>query len=200
MRRLRLLVIALALVGCEAPGAATKVQPGDIIFHTSRSTQSRAIQMATHSPYSHMGLVLVRSGRTFVLEAAGKVQFTPFDEWVARGVGGKYEVKRLKDASVLASPARMHALEDAAEAFLGRPYDPYFEWSDDRIYCSELVWKAYDRSLGIQLGRLASLSTFDLSSDAVKQKLSERYGRDIPMNEPVISPGAMFESPLLVGR
>src|SRR5262245_51052839 len=194
------LIMAVVVAACEAPRASTTVRPGDIIFHTSRSSQSQAIQLATHSPYSHMGLVLYRSGRPFVLEAAGKVQFTPLDDWVARGVDGKFVVKRLKDARVLAAPDKLRRLEMAAEAFLGRPYDPYFEWSDDRVYCSELVWKAYDRSLGIQLGRLASLSTFDLSSDAVKQKLSERYGRDIAMNEPVISPGAMFESPLLVGR
>jgi hypothetical protein len=144
-----------------------------------------------------MGLVVFRSGRPFVLEAAGKVQFTPLDAWVARGANGRYVVKRLKDRSVLASPAKLHRLEEAAESLLGRPYDPYFEWSDDRIYCSELVWKAYDRDLGIQLGQLARLDTFDLSSAAVKQKLSERYGSEIPMNESVISPAAMFESPLL---
>lgn len=28
---------------------------GDLIFHTSRSNQSRAIQIATNSKYSHMG-------------------------------------------------------------------------------------------------------------------------------------------------
>src|SRR5262245_43284866 len=192
------LIMAVVVAACEAPRASTTVRPGDIIFHTSRSSQSQAIQLATHSPYSHMGLVLYRSGRPFVLEAAGKVQFTPLDAWVARGVGGKYAVKRLRDAGALASPAGLRRLQVAAEAFLGRPYDPYFEWSDDRIYCSELVWKAYDRGLGIRLGKLASLSTFDLSNDAVKRKLSERYGKNVPMDESVISPAAMFESPLLV--
>lgn len=123
-----------------------------------------------------MGLVLFRSGRPFVLEAAGQVRFTALQDWANRGQGGTYVVKRLKDASVLASASRLDRLTEAALAFVGHPYDPYFEWSDDKIDCSELVWKAYDRGLGIQLGDLAKLSSFDLSNEVVKRKLGERYG------------------------
>lgn len=53
------------------------------------------------------------------------------------------------------------------------------------------------RALGIRLGDLAKLSTFDLSNEVVKRKMSERYGSKVPMNEPVISPARMFASPLL---
>jgi hypothetical protein len=60
------------------------------------------------------------------------------------------------------------------------------------MYCSELVWKIYDRGLGIQLGRLQTLRDFDLSDPVVKSKMKERYGNHIPMEETVISPGEMF--------
>jgi permuted papain-like amidase YaeF/Yiix C92 family enzyme len=190
--------VAIVLVGCWlTTKAAPEIRPGDIVFQTSLSSQSQAIQLATHSPYSHMGMVLFRSGRPFVLEAAGQVQLTALEEWASRGQGGTYVIKRLKDPSILASASRLARLTEAALAFVGRPYDPYFEWSDDHIYCSELVWKAYDRGLGIQLGDLAKLSTFDLSNEVVKRKLVERYGGKVPMNEQVISPASMFSSPLL---
>jgi hypothetical protein len=39
---------------------------GDIIFHTPRSAQSVAIQMATNSPYSHMGIVYIRNSKPMV--------------------------------------------------------------------------------------------------------------------------------------
>ena len=189
--------ILLAWFCIAAGGSNTQVRPGDIVFQTSQSSQSRAIQLATHSPYSHMGLILFRSGHPFVLEATAHVQLTALSEWAARGQGGTYVVKRLKDASVLAAPGNLHRLEQAALSFRGRPYDPYFEWSDQRIYCSELVWKAYDRGLGIQLGDLDRLSAFDLSNELVRQKLKERFGDTIPMDEQVISPAAVFSSPLL---
>jgi uncharacterized protein YycO len=79
----------------------------------------------------------------------------------------------------------------------GKPYDLTFEWSDDRIYCSELVWKIYDRGIGIQVGKIKKLRDFDLSNDVVKNKMKERYGDQIPLDETVISPGDMFSSKLL---
>ena len=55
----------------------------------------------------------------------------------------------------------------------------------------------YRDSLGIELGKLQKLREFDLSHPGVKAKMRERYGKNVPMNEPVISPGAQFESSLL---
>jgi len=64
------LIVALLLPACA--GAATPLRDGDIIFHTSRSAQSVAIQRATHSPYSHVGLVLYRDGKPHRYGGAGK--------------------------------------------------------------------------------------------------------------------------------
>jgi uncharacterized protein YycO len=83
------------------------------------------------------------------------------------------------------------------QKYMGKNYDSYFEGSDKRIYCSELVWKIYKGALGLEIGKLQKLSDFDLSSPAVKAKLKERYGTNIPREELVISPGEMFESELL---
>ena len=49
---------------------AWQPQQGDIIFHTSRTSQSLAIQKATGSVYSHMGIILLRDGKPYVYEAA----------------------------------------------------------------------------------------------------------------------------------
>src|SRR5437867_163184 len=75
--------IALA-IAVSVGRAAPHVQDGDIIFHTSRSSQSLAIQKATHSPYSHMGLILYRGGSPYVFEAVGTVRYTPLARWVRR--------------------------------------------------------------------------------------------------------------------
>jgi hypothetical protein len=83
------------------------------------------------------------------------------------------------------------------EELLGRDYDLYFEWSDSRIYCSELVWKVYDRGAGIDIGELQAMADFDLSDPLVKAKLRERFGDKVPAKETVISPAAVFASPLL---
>jgi uncharacterized protein YycO len=174
--------------------AAEHLRDGDIIFQTSRSGQSLAIQRATHSPYSHVGLVFLRDGKPFVLEAIATVRYTPLAAWTTRGDGAKYVVRRLK-SGLSADQAR--ALRTAAESHAGKPYDLYFEWSDERIYCSELVWKAYRDALGVEIGTRQKLRDFDLSDAIVKAKMRERYGTEVPLDEPVISPGAQFASTLL---
>lgn len=194
--RICLPIILLAGLAADALGTPQPLRDGDIVFQTSRSTQSVAVQKATRSPYSHMGIVFLRSGQPFVLEAAGRVHYTPLAEWVARGVGGHMVAKRLRDEAL--DPAAAAKLRRAAEDFAGRPYDLTFEWPDDRIYCSELVWKAYQRGLGIELGALQALADFRLDVPEVRQKMKERYGSKVPLQEPVIAPAAVFDSDRLV--
>ena len=80
------LLVLLALSGC-GKSVTDQVRDGDIIFHTSRSPQSGAIQKATHSKYSHMGIIFLRDGNPFVFEANKTVQYTPLEKWIARGEG-----------------------------------------------------------------------------------------------------------------
>ena len=107
-------------------------------------------------------------------------------------------VKRLRDADKLLTPGAVARLHARTADFAGRPYDLTFEWSDGRIYCSELVWKLYQRALGVRIGELQKIREFNLGDPAVRAKMRERYGDKVPMDEPVISPVAMFDSPLLV--
>ncbi len=190
------LLVVLLLVSCGNQPAGG-LHNGDIVFQTSHSSQSQAIQLATHSKYSHVGIVFLKGGKPYVFEAIGPVQYTPLQQWVARGVGGHYVVKRLRNADQLMTTQTIARLKSIAAGFQGKPYDFAFGWSDDHIYCSELVWKIYDRGIGIQIGQLRKLKEFDLSNDAVKRKLRERYGNDIPYDESVISPADMFASKLL---
>jgi hypothetical protein len=193
-----LAVLALFSFAC----GASKVDPellkdGEILFQTSRSNQSRAIQLATHSEYSHMGLLFQRDGQWMVFEAIQPVTWTPLDRWVARGLKGHVVVKRIKNRDVRLTAEVVDRMKGVGLRFLGRPYDLTFEWSDDRIYCSELVWKIYKEGAGITVGELEQLRAFDLSHPSVQKKMRERYHGHPPLDEPVISPRRMFESPEL---
>ncbi|ENV33384.1 hypothetical protein F960_02411 [Acinetobacter gerneri DSM 14967 = CIP 107464 = MTCC 9824] len=135
------------------------------------------------------------SGQLWVLEAVQPVKYTPFQQWVNRGVGQRYTVKRLYKSL---NPAQQQKLQIAAEQYLGQSYDLYFEWSDRSIYCSEIVWKAYNQALNIQLAPLQQLKDFDLSDPSVKKLMQQRYGKNIPLQEKVISPDALFHSKYLI--
>ncbi len=203
MRFRSFLVLVLCLSGHGASHASEILRDGDIIFQTSKSGQSVAIQRATDSAYSHMGLILYRGDKPFVFEASATARFTSLRSWIARGEGGHYVIKRLRAADSRFTPEVLDRMHKVVKQLSGKKYDLTFEWSDDRMYCSELVWKIYKSALDIEIGKLQKLRDFRLDDPAVQAKLRERYGAKIPLDEPVISPVAMFVSPELetvVGR
>jgi uncharacterized protein YycO len=196
-----LLLSAAFFIGASPKNSAQQapknLQNGDIIFQTTQQGQGIAIQLATHSIYTHCGLVYQENGKTLVLEAVQPVKITPFSEFVARGDGGKYTVKRLKNATKTLTPAAFETMKTAGKALIGKDYDLAFGWSDDKIYCSELVWKLYKKATGLEVGKLQKLRDFDLKSPVVQKIMQQRYGADIPYNETVIAPSSIFESGLL---
>ena len=109
-----LVVAALTLVGC-APSGDYQPRDGDIVFHTSRSAQSLAIQLATKSPYSHMGIVHLRDGKPFVFEAVQPVKLTPLDEWVERGERQQFVAKRLRDSDSRLTAETLRKMRTAGE-------------------------------------------------------------------------------------
>jgi hypothetical protein len=141
-----------------------------------------------------MGIIYENEGKFFVYEAVQPVKLTPLESWISRGEKGHYVIKRLKNADQVLTAQTLKKMKEVGEQFKGKNYDIYFEWSDDKIYCSELVWKIYKEATGIEIGQLGKLSDFDLSNEIVKSKIKERYGNNIPLHEKVISPIAMYNS------
>jgi hypothetical protein len=64
--------------------AKKEIKNGDLIFQASLSQQSKAIQVATHSKYSHCGLIFKDGNNLFVFEAVEPVK------WLLLGVVDSY--------------------------------------------------------------------------------------------------------------
>jgi hypothetical protein len=163
------------------------LRSGDVVLQTSTSPQSRAIQLATGSPYSHVGIVEVAPRGTYVIEAIGRVSRTPWTAWRARGEGGRVTILRPRGVD----HRKISRVLSQARAFLGKPYDARFGWSDERIYCSELVYKAYLRGAGLRAGRLQKVRELELG--AIQKQVMERYGR-IPWELELVTPASIAES------
>lgn len=174
------------------------IRDGDLIFQTSLSEQSKAIQIATKSKYSHCGLIFKEGNDYYVYEAVQPVKRTALAIWIARGKNKKYVIKRLKYANQILTPAVLAKIKQVSKQFMSKDYDLTFEWTDDRIYCSELIWKVYQRAAGVQIGKLQKLKDFDLTNESVRKIMKKRYGSKIPLDQPVISPSAIFDSELLI--
>ncbi len=190
-----LVVGQLAITGTGGKKALPELQDGDLVFQVIAGGQSDAIATATRCKWTHVGMALKDEGGWMVYEAVGPVKRTPLSAWVAQG-NGHYFVKRVKDDERL-DPDAGRKLRAATEPYMGRAYDLQFRWSDDKIYCSELVWKVYEKALGVRLCEPRALKEWHLNNDLVQRTMVERYGSSPPLDEPMVAPATLFNCALL---
>jgi hypothetical protein len=190
------LISGLFFFGTVTICAQTDLRDGDLVFIVNNRGQGRAIQLATHSKFTHVGIVFIENGQPMVYHAIEPVSKNTLLEFISASSDKTYEVRRLKGAHLISDSVITMMRKDAIGQ-LGKHYDLEFNWDDEELYCSEFVWKLYKRNLGVEIGELKPLRSFDLTHPLVKSILSERYDDEIPLDEKMISPGDMYESSLL---
>jgi hypothetical protein len=189
-------LILLCWVFCIGISLAQNFKDGDIIFQSSLSQQSKAVEEATNSPFSHCGIIFYENGKAFVYEAVQPVGKRNLNDWITSGVSKEYAVMRLTDSSLL-TKENLREMCAFAKSQFGKNYDIYFGWNDKEWYCSELVWKTYYNILSIELAKPKALKEFNIDAPIVRKTMEKRYGNNIPYDEKMISPGQLFESKLL---
>jgi uncharacterized protein YycO len=188
MKKLIILLTCILSISCNQSTQAFK--DGDIIFQTSKSSQSEILKIVTKSNLTHCGIIFHKNGKPFVFEAVQPVKVTPLKEWINRGKDSKYSVTRL--TYDLSESAKKDMLTYAKKQ-LGKSYDLKFQWSENKMYCSELVWKIYN-SAGFTLSYPKKFSDYDLSSESAKTTIKHRYNGNLNLNENVVSPVDLYNS------
>lgn len=187
MKRILLsLLLVLPFTSCSSQ----ELKDGDIIFQSSKSSQSKMLQIATNSNITHVGVIFFKSNKPFVFEAVNPVKITPLQEFINRGAGRKYSIKRTKTPL---KKSELKIMMEYGKRQLGKPYDLKFQWNDNKIYCSELVWKIYHYA-GIRLCDIKSFSDFNLERPIVKQAIITRYKGNFNINESVVAPIDLYKS------
>ena len=195
MGNLRLLIFVFISLTISSCGQKSTVpQDCDIVFHESTSRQSPIIKLAQHSKWTHCGIVFHIGDKAYVYEAVDTVRYTPLKDWVARGKDGVYCAKRLKSPL---SASSIEKMKTVGAKYKGKHYDTLFQWSDNRMYCSELIWKIYFEGAGIEVCKPNHFSDYSISLPRVKKLIKERYGDKFDPSEQIVSPQALFKSKLL---
>ena len=179
------LVCLGALIGVAEATQPPEValQNGDVVLQASTSERSALIRKASRSPYSHVGVVERAKDGVFVLEAVQPVSRTPLAAWVKRGEGGWVTVLRPKNLA----PAARQRVVAAAKKELGKPYDARYRWDDERLYCSELVVKAFARGAGLSVGKQEVVDTLELSDEELA--LAAKLG--VSPSQALVTPGSL---------
>ena len=186
---LAVLVVQLAL-GAIARADPESYAPGDLIYIKIPTSFGRAIEEVTHAPVSHVGVVAQHeSGHLTVVHALGTVQEEPIERFLERGKG-HFAVARYP----------FHAPEDrdrfvaAARALIGLPYDYEFSMTNQAMYCSELVYRAFQDGLSLIPVPLHPL-TFGAPESESRRVMDRITHGHCPEGTPGISPGDYFAAP-----
>lgn len=190
------------------PNWYSKLKTGDVVFINGTSQQSDSIIEATGSLVTHMGMIIVKEGAYFVAEAVQPVKLTPLEKFVTphRVKNERLLIKRLDESKlpIKISPTIEHELLQEFYKYNNKNYDSLFQWSDEKIYCSELVYKIFKKVLTIDVGTVVYTKELNMGPaviNLIKQRFNVNEGTikfnnvyDKVMNEKIITPVSMFES------
>src|SRR4051794_28028140 len=96
-----------------------------------------------------MGIIKHSGGEIVVIEASDHVKETPLQVWINRGVFKRIAIYRDSD---LTQDQIGKALA-FAKTLYGKPYDIFFSFNNDAIYCSELPYLAF-QAAGVSIGKV----------------------------------------------
>ncbi|MCX6244729.1 MAG: YiiX/YebB-like N1pC/P60 family cysteine hydrolase [Bacteroidetes bacterium] len=140
---------------------------GDLVFRRGKSFASQAVLLTDkNSNYSHVGILFISAGKPFVIHAVPDESGDGRDVIKCEKLESFLSFERASRAGIYRIPGLS---EETLEKVVGwgrkafdarlRFDDEYNLSTDDKLYCTELIWKCY-RSVGIDLvkGRYDNLS------------------------------------------
>ena len=150
---------------------------GDLVFIKSQTSQSQALRDATHSEWTHVGIYLDDK----IYESTG---ITSVNSFIKRSKNSDYITRSIPEFE---DTTKFRA---ALKKYFKKPYDIYFEFSDDKIYCSEFVYKIFLDAFNVEIGKIQTFNDMDLNHESVQQLIKNRYknGKAFNMDEKIITP------------
>ena len=165
--------------------ASTELKVGDILLQPLHCYACNLIEAQTKSEYSHVGVVISVEKRQFLIaEAFQKVRVVTFKEFTSK-TQNNLKIEILRPYFVSADLYANYLM-----SFHDKPYDSKFTWSDEGIYCSELIQKLFHQSNMLTPNPRAML--FDINPEA----WDRHFRGSTPRGKLGISPENFKESKL----
>ena len=178
------------------------IKKGDLLFQDlDCGSLCDAIENVTtgyhNASFSHVGIVSdIVDDSVTVMEAMGDtVGYVSLPEFLNRSKDmyghPKVVVGRLKDTSLVRI-----ALRNLPE-YAGKKYDPVFDIDNDKYYCSELVYYAFEDKDGKKLFSLAPMTFKDPETGKISKTWIDyfkKYNTPVPEGKPGINPADISKS------
>lgn len=131
------------------------LRTGDLLFQKVNKNDS----LTSDSTYNNIGIAFIDGDNYALLETTDQVQYVSIRQWVENGNKNHYVAKRLRNADDLLTNSGIQDLRKEARNNIMKKYDNSNDWSDDKMYNAELIWKMYERTFNIELGALDTIKT-----------------------------------------
>jgi len=174
-----------------------QLQEGDLLFQDLDSSPlCDAIELVTPgykgANFSHIGLVISDDGKLKILEAIPpKVILTEIDDFLNRS----YDIN--KNTKVIVGRLKLehqYTLKDAIpflKSKIGIGYDKVFLLNNEKYYCSELIYKAFEKDSIFKLQPMTFLHPETKDTLSIWKEYYSDLKVEIPQNELGINPGIM---------
>ena len=141
---------------------SVSLQDGDLVFRRGKSIESFTVILAgKDGDFSHVGLISMKGNTPYVIHAepgetpleSNPVKLEPLSDFLSAGKASHYAIYR----SAMRQDELRKVMKRAMSFYTSRCcFDPSFDLADDsRVYCTELVLKAY-QSANPDIGRLVN--------------------------------------------
>ncbi len=183
----------LIVIYCFSVCSTQAQTTGDLLFVRSKDSEMEKAISASTGEYTHVALVEILNGHTFVIEADRQkgVQRIQFYEW-EQEYADQYDVFRLTQ------PFDTADVISRAKRFLWEPYDDAFLPDNGKLYCSELIYECFWKD-GEHLFEAKSMNWRDADGN-IPEYWTEHFRKlGVPVPEGVLgtNPTDLARSPLL---
>ena len=148
--------------------------------------------------FSHIGLIVNRSGELYVLEAISKgVVYTHLLDFLQRSLDAEGRPKVIVGRVKQEYQQLLPDVVAYASQYQGSPYDTVFRMSNAALYCSELIYQSFKSASNSEFFELLPMTFKSPKTDSVFNTWQEYYdsmGIEIPEGEPGINPGSISRS------
>lgn len=191
------LSILLVMVSCSSNPHRMELQKGDLLLCAyEKAGLSSAIdevtqtQEATH--FSHMGMVSIENGDTFVYHASSKkgVCKESVSNFIMEEKASIIEVYRLK-------PAYLQSIDSIiieANKLVGRPYNFSYMSNDSGFYCSQLIYHLFKTQNVFALNPMTFKNPESGKFNEIWVDYYKKLGLEIPEGELGCNPNGLAAS------
>lgn len=175
------------------------IQSGDLIFVGAQQQDlsgaiNRVTQKSDSASFDHIGMIEMAKDSVFVLHASstkGSVRQEIHQFYEEQQDGGNALILyRLKDPFISSIPAALKS----AGAMLGKPYNRSYIMNDSCYYCSDFIYRAFEKNQIFSLAPMTFINPETGKTDDFWKAFYKKQNLEVPEGKPGCNPNGMAAS------